>query len=68
MTPEGLTFTIPRVPNADDAEITGEAASELSTWMPAELMGMSATTLTFRVPASLQSGRRVFLRATVRLR
>ncbi len=68
MTPQGLTFTIPRVANADDAEITGEVSTALSAWTAAELIASTGTSLTFRVPAALASSGRVFLRGTVRLR
>jgi hypothetical protein len=67
-TPEGLTFTIPRVLNADDAEITGEATTSLTDWTGATLLSSSATGLTFRVPAAMATAPRVFIRATVRLR
>ncbi len=68
LTPEGLTFTINRAPGADDAEIGGEASAGLSGWVPADLIGSTATSLTFRVPAALATGTRVFIRATARLR
>lgn len=63
-----LEFTIPRVPNADDAIITGEFSTALTGWTPAELVSMTNTTLTCRAPASFTNAGRVFLRATVRLR
>jgi hypothetical protein len=67
-TPLGLEFTVPRIPNADAAEITGEASSSLATWLPAELVASTPNTLTFRVPASLASGTEIFMRARVRVR
>lgn len=68
MTAEGLTFTIPRVPNADDATITGEVSTALTGWTPAELIASTNASLTFRVPTALLSESRVFLRASVDLR
>jgi len=69
MTPEGLTFTVPRVPNADDAAIAGEVSTALTGWTAAELIFSTGTSLTFRVPASFfNTAGRVFLRATVTLR
>ncbi len=67
-TPQGLTFTIPRVPNADDAVITGEASTALTGWTAAELIASTETSLTFRAPAALSAESRVFLRALVTLR
>jgi hypothetical protein len=67
-TQEGLEFTVPRIPNADAAEIIGEASSSLATWLPAELVAATPDTLTFRVPASIASGTQVFMRARVRVR
>jgi len=66
--PQGMTFVVPRVANADAAEIIGEAGNSLADWMPAELVGATATTLTFRVPASLTAGGQVFTRVRVRAR
>jgi hypothetical protein len=68
VTPEGLTFTIPRIPNADDAEITGEISTTLGTWVPATFVSGDAGTLTFRVPSSLLSEPRIFVRGSVRAR
>lgn len=67
-TPDGLTLTIPRIPNADDAEITGEVSTALTGWTAAELLSTTANSLTFRIPAALAAEKRVFLRAAVRLR
>ena len=67
-TQEGLEFTVPRIPNADAAEIIGEASSTLATWLPAELVAATPDTLTFRVPASIASGTEIFMRARVRVR
>ena len=68
LTPEGVTFTISRVLNADDAEILGEVSTGLTGWTAADFIGSTDTSLTFRVPAALLTERHVFLRATVRLR
>ena len=68
MTAEGLIFTVPRVFNADDAEITGEVSTALTGWTAAELILATNTSLTFRVPAALSGAGRVFLRAMVTLR
>jgi hypothetical protein len=68
MSPEGLTFTVPRVFNADDAEIAGEVSTALTGWTAAELIAATNASLTFRVPAALGGAGRVFLRATVQLR
>ncbi len=66
--PDGLTLTVPRVLHADDAVISCEAGTNLATWTPAVLSGSTATTLTFRVPASLAGEHTVFLRAIIRMR
>lgn len=63
-----LEFTIPRVPNADDAIISGEFSTALTGWTPAELVSVTNTTLTYRVPVAFMNAGRVFLRATVQLR
>jgi len=68
MTPEGLSFIIPRSPNADEAEIIGEASGGLHEWTTAELTAATPTTLTFRVPAAIAAGPQVFMRARVRAR
>ena len=68
MTAEGLTFTVPRIYNADDAIISGEVSAALTGWTAAELILATNTSLTFRVPAAFLTESRVFLRATVRLR
>ncbi|HWB04624.1 MAG TPA: lamin tail domain-containing protein [Verrucomicrobiales bacterium] len=68
LTSDGLTFTITRAPNSDDAEILGEVSSALTGWTPADLVASSATTLTYRVPEALLAEKHVYLRATVRLR
>lgn len=65
ITPDGLTMTIPRVPNADDALIAGEVSTTLSSWTAAELIAVSSTSLTYRVPAAMTAERRVFLRASI---
>jgi hypothetical protein len=67
-TPEGLTFTIPRLPNADAASISGEVSTSLTGWTAADLVGATETSLTFRVPAALGSASRVFIRALVQLK
>jgi hypothetical protein len=64
----GLTFTVPRVANADSAAIGGEYSTGLSGWLAAELIGSTATSLTYRVPVAAQGSARLFVRATVRLR
>jgi hypothetical protein len=68
ITAQGLTITIPRVANADDAIIAGEVSASLSTWLPADLISSTPASLTFRVPDALSSEARLFLRASVRLR
>ncbi len=68
MTPDGLTLTIPRQPNADDAEIIGEVSTSLGPWTAADLINATDTSLTFRVPATLSTETHLFIRATVRLR
>ena len=68
LTAGGLTFTIPHVPNADDSEILGEVSTALTGWTAADLIIVTNTSLTFRVPATLAAEKRVFLRAAVRLR
>jgi hypothetical protein len=68
LTPQGLTFTIPRVLNADDAEIVGEVSTALTGWTAADFIASTDTSLTFRVPNALLTEKHVFLRATVRLR
>ncbi len=68
ITPGGLTMTIPRVPNADDARITGEVSTALTGWTAAELISSTTSSLTFRIPAALLAESRVFLRAVVELR
>jgi hypothetical protein len=68
MTPDGLTITIPRVRNADDAEIVGEVSTTLNGWTTADLIGSTDTSLTFRVPSAFATENRIFIRATVRLR
>jgi hypothetical protein len=66
--PGGMTFTVPRVANADSAAIGGEYSTVLSGWLKAELIGSTATSLTYRVPEAAQGATRLFVRATVRLR
>jgi hypothetical protein len=68
MTPDGLTFTIPRVPNADDAVVTGQVSTDFTGWMLADLIATTPTTLTYRVPATLGTANHVFLRAVVTVR
>lgn len=63
-----ITFTIPRILNADDALITGECSTDFATWTPAIPSGATANTLTFRVPAELLGKTRLFLRAAATLR
>ncbi len=61
-------FTVPRIANADDAEILGEVSPDLGSWSPAVFLGSSATSLTFGVPEELAGRPQVFFRAKVRLR
>ncbi len=61
-------FVVPRVANADDAEIVGEVSGDLLAWSPAVFLGSSATALTFGVPESLAGRAEVFFRAKVRQR
>lgn len=68
MTPEGLTFTIPRVPNADDATITGQVSTGLNGWVTADLIASTRTSLTFRVPIVFAAENRVYFQARVQLR
>jgi hypothetical protein len=63
-----LHFTIPRIPNADDAIIEGEVSTSLSGWVPAEVVYQDATQIQFRVPDDLIGEGRVFIRARVRMR
>ena len=65
---DGVTFTVPRVPNADDAEISGQVSTTLTNWTAADLTGSTSESLTFRVPAALAAEAKVFLRGSVRLR
>ncbi len=67
-TPAGLTMTIPRVPNADDAIISGEVSTTLTGWTAADLISSTPDSLTYRIPAALTTGGRTFIRALVRLR
>ena len=66
--PDGTTFSIPRIPGADDAAITGEVSPSLASWSPAEFIGSTATSLTFRIPDALRTSTRLYLRAKVQLR
>jgi hypothetical protein len=68
MTPDGMAFVVSRVPNADHAEIIGEAGRALNDWQPVPLVAATATTLTFLIPADLDAGRQVFTRVRVRAR
>jgi hypothetical protein len=68
MTPDGLTFTIPRVPNADAAVVTGQVSTDFTGWMLADLIATTPTTLTYRVPATLGTASHIFLRAVVTVR
>jgi hypothetical protein len=63
-----LYFTIPRIPNADDAIIEGELSTALSGWVPAEVNYEDATQMQFRVPDDFIDEDRIFIRAKVRLR
>lgn len=65
--PEG-TFTVSRVPNADDAGITCEVSTTMSIWEPAELTGSTDRSLTFRAPEKYAGEPTLFFRARVRLR
>ena len=67
-TPDGLTMTIPRVPNADDARITGEVSTALTGWTAADLIATTPDSLTYRIPAALAAEGRVFIRGVVSLR
>ncbi|MFN0128006.1 MAG: lamin tail domain-containing protein [Verrucomicrobiales bacterium] len=66
--PEGFTFTLPMVPSADDALISGQVSTTLTGWVPADLIGSTSSSLTFRVPPSLSTANQIFFRANVRLR
>lgn len=66
--PEGVTFTVPVLTGADDVLLTGEASTALTGWTPADLIGATTSSLTFRVPASGSGVNQVFFRAKVRLR
>ena len=68
LTPDGLTFTLPRVENADDAIVSGEVSTELTGWTAADMIGSTPTTITYRVPAGLSTANRVFVRGTATLR
>jgi hypothetical protein len=68
MTLDGLTFTVFRVPNADDAEILGQVSVNLTDWTAAAPVSSTPDSLTFRVPAALAAEKKVFLRASIRLR
>ncbi len=65
--PDG-TFTVSRVHNADDAEITCEVSTLMSAWEPAELTGSTDRSLTFRAPTTYAGAARLFFRARVRLK
>jgi hypothetical protein len=67
-TPEGLVIGVPRILNADDAEILCEVSTALTGWTAMELVASNDASLAFRVPAALATERRLFVRATVRLR
>ncbi len=60
-----LTFTLPRVPNADDAIITGQYSTALTGWTEAQLIDYTPTELIFQVPVSLLDAERVFIRGLV---
>ncbi len=68
MTDEGLILTVPRVRNADDAVIAGEYSTTLGEWLPAEPVSYGDTTITFRLPSGMAGEKKVFLRATVKMR
>ena len=68
LTPTGLTMTIPRIPNADDARITGEVSTTLTGWAAADLIASTPGTLTYRIPSALASEGHVFIRAMVQIR
>ncbi|MGI8601402.1 MAG: lamin tail domain-containing protein [Verrucomicrobiales bacterium] len=68
ITPQGLTIGIPRIRNADDAEILGEVSTALSGWVSMDLIASSDASLAFRVPAAMAGETRLFVRAAVRLR
>lgn len=68
VTTEGLTLTIPRVRNADAAEITGEFSTSLTGWTPAGTGIYGDNSITFTIPAAMAGEKRVFLRANVRVR
>ncbi len=68
LTPAGLTMTIPRIPNADDARITGEVSTTLTGWTAADLIASTPGTLTYRIPVALASENHVFIRARVQIR
>ncbi len=68
LTSKGLTFTVPRAPGADDAEIGGEVSTSLSGWTAAELVESTPASLTFRAPPAFLGESRIFVRATVRMR
>jgi hypothetical protein len=67
-TAEGLTLTIPRARNADDAEIIGEFSTSLTGWTPAGTGIYGDNSVTFTIPAAITGEKRVFLRANVRVR
>jgi hypothetical protein len=63
-TPEGLALTAPYIPNADDVRTGAEVTLDLITWVPAEIVTKSGSTLTFRAPPHLATEPRLFIRAT----
>ncbi|MFN0126785.1 MAG: lamin tail domain-containing protein [Verrucomicrobiales bacterium] len=68
MTPQGPAFSVPRVPNADHAEIIGEISASLQLWSPALPIEASATSLVFAVPEDMKSNPQIFTRVRVRAR
>lgn len=68
LTPDGLTFTTSRVPGADDAAVTGEYGTSLDAWQAAQLIAVTETTQTWRVPQTALASPHVFIRATIRQR
>ena len=65
---DGVTFTVPRAPGADDAAVQGEYGTTLGEWAPAEFAGHVPGGLVFRVPAAAAASGRLFVRASVRRR
>lgn len=67
-TAEGFILTTSRVPNADDAVLSADYSLDLIDWYPAEAVSMNSDEASFRIPLTVPSAPRAFMRivATVR--